>query len=80
MMAFHFCDEAPRAPYDVQRIPGELYELIHLSMMARGQFHARRGMVNLSLAMSDEMLETFKNTLTEVMREYGELIEQAAPR
>jgi hypothetical protein len=35
-------------------------------------------MVNLSLAMSDGMLETFKNTLTEVMREYGELIEQAA--
>ena len=78
MMAFHFCHEAPHAPYDVQRIPAELYELIHLSMMARGQFHARRGMVNLSLAMSDEMLETFKNTLTEVIREYGELIEQAA--
>ncbi len=77
MMAFHFCHEAPHAPYDVQRIPPELYELIHLSMMAKGQFHARRGMINLSLAMSDEMLETFKNTFTEVMREHGELVEQA---
>ena len=77
MMAFHFCDEAPHAPYDLQRIPAELYELIHLSMMARGQFHARRGMINLSLATSDEMLETFKNIFVEVMREYGELIEQA---
>jgi len=76
-MAFHFCDEAPRAPYDLHRIPAELYELIHLSMMARGQFHARRGMINLSLATSDEMLETFKNIFVEVMREYGELIEQA---
>jgi glutamate-1-semialdehyde 2,1-aminomutase len=78
MMAFHFCHEAPHAPYDVQRIPPELYELIHLTMMARGQFHARRGMINLSLPMADDMLENFKNTLTEVMREHAELIEQAA--
>jgi len=78
MMAFHFCHEAPRAPYDLHCIPAELYELIHLSMMARGQFHARRGMINLSLAMPDEMLETFKNTFVEVIRESGELIEQAA--
>ena len=35
-------------------------------------------MINLSLATSDEMLETFKNNLIEVMREHGELIEQAA--
>ena len=77
MMAFHFCHEAPLAPYDLHRIPAELYELIHLSMMARGQFHARRGMVNLSLATSDEMLETFKNNFVEVMRESGELIKQA---
>jgi hypothetical protein len=34
-------------------------------------------MINLSLATSDEMLETFKNIFVEVMREYGELIEQA---
>jgi hypothetical protein len=47
-------------------------------MMARGQFHARRGMINLSLPMADDMLENFKNTLTEVMREHAELIEQAA--
>ena len=63
MMALHFGLQAPRAPYSP--LPGysNLYELVHLKMMAKGQFYARRGMINLSLPVTDSMFQAFASDL-----------------
>jgi len=69
MMVFHFTHERPTAPLDRAKTPAALFELIHLDMMARGQFYARRGMINLSLPMTDEDLDAFRSCLIDVLEE-----------
>ena len=63
MMALHFGIKAPRAPYSPPPDYSDLYELVHLKMMAKGQFYARRGMINLSLPVTDSMFEDFASDL-----------------
>jgi glutamate-1-semialdehyde 2,1-aminomutase len=69
MMAFHFTDQRPTAPPDPAQWPAALFELIHLDMMARGQFFARRGMINLSLPMTDEDLNAFTSCFIDVLED-----------
>ena len=63
MMALHFGLKAPRAPYSPPPGYSDLCELVHLKMMAKGQFYARRGMINLSLPVTDSMFEDFASDL-----------------
>ena len=63
MMALHFGLKAPRAPYSPPPGYSDLYELVHLKMMAKGQFYARRGMINLSLPVTDSMFKDFASDL-----------------
>ena len=63
MMALHFGIKAPRAPYSPPPGYSDLYELVHLKMMAKGQFYARRGMINLSLPVTDSMFKDFVSDL-----------------
>ena len=63
MMALHFGNNAPTAPYALPPNYSGLYELVHLKMMAKGQFYARRGMINLSLPITDAMFEEFASDL-----------------
>ena len=63
MMALHFGLQAPRAPYSPPPGYSDLYELVHLKMLAKGQFYARRGMINLSLPVTDSMFEDFASDL-----------------
>ena len=67
MMAFHFCETPPSAPLGQPGGIPQLYELIHLDMMARGQFYARRGMINMSLPTDNAQLELFANCFCEVL-------------
>ncbi|MCP4430771.1 MAG: aminotransferase class III-fold pyridoxal phosphate-dependent enzyme [Gammaproteobacteria bacterium] len=78
MMTFHFCFQQPTQPGQQCRRAAELYELIHLDMMARGQFYARRGMINLSLPMSDEQLEEFISDFCDVLKARSEVISATA--
>jgi glutamate-1-semialdehyde 2,1-aminomutase len=68
MMAFHFCVDTPTAPVTQTRSMAELYELIHLDMMARGQFYARRGLINMSLPTDDEQLDAFTSCFCDVLK------------
>tara|TARA_B100000686_G_C16062591_1_gene605396 strand:- start:1 stop:588 length:588 start_codon:yes stop_codon:yes gene_type:complete len=63
MMALHFGGEKPEAPYSHPPRVSDLYELVHLKMMSRGQFYARRGMVNVSLPVTDAMFDQFETAL-----------------
>ena len=63
MMALHFGLQAPRAPYSPPPGYPDLYELVHLKMMAKGQFYARRGMINLSLPVTESMFRDFASDL-----------------
>ena len=63
MMALHFGNKAPTAPYDLPPNYSGLYEVVHLKMMAKGQFYARRGMINLSLPITDAMFHQFETDL-----------------
>jgi glutamate-1-semialdehyde 2,1-aminomutase len=74
MMSFHFANEVPSAPVTHSRSVAGLLELIHLDMMARGQFYARRGMINLSLSTLDFQLENFTHCFTEVLANRSEII------
>ena len=63
MMALHFGTQGPTAPYVLPPDYSGLYELVHLKMMAKGQFYARRGMINLSLPITDAMFHQFEADL-----------------
>lgn len=75
MTAFHFTRITPTTPPVAAEMPKDLLELIHLDMAERGQFHARRGMFNLSLPMTDADLEGFRRAFVEVLEERAPLIE-----
>ena len=62
-LALRFGLKAPRAPYSPPPGYSDLCELVHLKMMAKGQFYARRGMINLSLPVTDSMFEDFASDL-----------------
>ncbi|MCP4768241.1 MAG: hypothetical protein GY875_18475 [Gammaproteobacteria bacterium] len=55
----------------------QLYELIHLDMMARGQFYARRGMINMSLPTDEAQLEAFADCFYEVLKIRAQAIASA---
>jgi len=74
MMAFHFCEEPPTAPSPQSSSAANLYELIHLDMMARGQFYARRGMFNMSLPTDDAQLDEFASCFAKVLKSRAQVI------
>ncbi len=78
MMAFHFCDKPPTKPVTQRSSVAQLYELIHLDMMARGQFYARRGMFNLSLPVVDAQLDAFTNSFCDILKNRAQAICQYA--
>ncbi|HCX87433.1 MAG TPA: aspartate aminotransferase family protein [Gammaproteobacteria bacterium] len=74
MMALHFGREKPVTPYPHPSGFSDLYQLIHLKMMARGQFYARRGMINVSLPVTDEMFGKFEAALVSVVEDCTDAI------
>ena len=74
MMALHFGSEKPRAPYSHPPRVSELYELLHLKMMAKSQFYARRGMINISLPVTDGMFDQFEASLVSTIEECANAI------
>lgn len=80
MMALHFGDEKPEAPYPHAPGVSDLYELVHLKMMAKGQFYARRGMINVSLPVTDAMFDQFEAALLATIAECADpILETVCP-
>jgi glutamate-1-semialdehyde 2,1-aminomutase len=77
MMVFHFARRAPSAPTSLEPLQNDLLELIHLDMLARGQYYARRGMINLCLPTTDADLDRFAHDFVTVLEGRAELITAA---
>ena len=75
MMTFHFAGQPPTAPPDPVKIPAALLELIHLDMIELRQYYARRGMINLSLPMTDANLNEFLSRFLRVLQQRSGIIE-----
>ena len=80
MMTLHFSRETPRAPRAKSAAVEALLELVHLDMMERGEFFARRGMINLSLATRARQMERFVANFREVLAERADLVRQVVAR
>ena len=68
MMSLHALAEPPHTAYDVANRDNALQELLFFGLLERGVYTAARGMMNLSLPLSDdqlaEVLEALDDTLS----------------
>lgn len=63
MMSFTPVGGTIRRPADVPVAAGDLRTLFHFDMLARGQYMARRGMINLSLPITAAQLNAFADAV-----------------
>ena len=77
LLSLHFAAELPTAPGLSAGVPDGLFELVHLDMIERGQFLARRGYFTVSLPTADAAMERFRGALTDVLELRAALIREA---
>lgn len=73
IMCLHFHDRPIRSPDDVEPAP-ELRALVHLEMMERGFYLARRGYMSLSLALEPRDHDGFIAALEEIIDTYRPIL------
>jgi len=73
IMTIHFQRGPIRTARDVDPAP-EKRALLHLEMLAKGFYIARRGYMSLSLALSDAHYENFIAAFDEFLEEHGHLL------
>lgn len=69
MMALHALAQPPRTIVDVAQRHPDLQELLFLSLLARGVYIAPRGMMNLSLALTDDQLAHTLDAIDDTLAE-----------
>lgn len=74
MMTVHFQHEPVTAPRDMRAAPAHR-QLFHLDMLNRGFHLARRGMIALSLAVSEPECAAFCAAVTGFLDDYGGLLD-----
>ena len=86
LVGIHFSRKQINAPEDahaadkaVTHIRQELHKLMHLDMIDRGYYFARRGFIALSLPMNDADVDGFIGALDEFLGSYGALIDRTLP-
>ena len=67
MMSLHAMAEAPTTPGEAAQRDLELQELLFLGLYERGIYTAARGMINLSLAVTDDQLAIFLDALDDCL-------------
>ncbi len=77
MAAFHFGAGPIARPSDGVRVPDELRALLHFDMLARGFYYARRGMMALSLPLSEADIDAFAAAFEDVLTTRAPLIRAA---
>jgi glutamate-1-semialdehyde 2,1-aminomutase len=75
ILAIHFQTSPPRAAHDVVAADAQR-ALLHLEMIARNQYFARRGYVSLSLPLTDEDVDSFVDALADVIDSHHDLFEE----
>ena len=68
MMSLHALAHAPRSPIDVAKRDNELQELLFFGLLERGIYTAARGMMNLSLPLTDDQLAKVLDALDETVK------------
>jgi len=76
MLALHALPAAPADGVESARRDPELQELLFLGLFERGIYTAPRGMVNLSLPLTDAQLETALAALDDALSELGTTLER----
>ncbi|MCC7272011.1 MAG: aspartate aminotransferase family protein [Alphaproteobacteria bacterium] len=74
MMNIHFGWEPVRGPEGAKRTPQALRDLFHMDLLARGIYLARRGMINLSVPMTDGDFDALVAAVDEVLTVRGPVI------
>lgn len=77
MMAFHYGRGPFTEPGQAATVPADLRALIHFDMLERGFYYARRGMMALSLPLTDADCDAFADAMAEVLALRAPLIRQA---
>jgi len=68
MMSLHALAQAPQTPHDVANRDNELQELLFFGLLERGVYSAGRGMMNLSLPLTDDQLAKVLDALDDTVR------------
>lgn len=77
ILVFHFTEThalSISCPDDMQGVSKELGDLLHLYLLGRGFFIARRGFVALSLVIGDRELDNFVAVVSSFIAEYAYLL------
>jgi glutamate-1-semialdehyde 2,1-aminomutase len=74
IMTIHFTGGEIRSVDDLAAADPDAKALFHLEMLARGQYLARRGLISLSLALSEGDLDAFADAVADVLAVHGPLI------
>jgi glutamate-1-semialdehyde 2,1-aminomutase len=67
MMSLHALAEPPRNAHDVARRDLDVQEMLFLGLLQRGVYSAARGMMNLSLTLTDDQLAQVLDALAETL-------------
>ena len=68
MMSLHALPQPPHDAHDVARRDADLQELLFFGLLERGVYSASRGMMNLSLTVTDDQLATVLDALTDTLQ------------
>ncbi|MFM8644900.1 MAG: hypothetical protein ACKODN_06730, partial [Actinomycetota bacterium] len=80
MMSLHAHPEPPRNAIDVARRDLVVQELLFLGLLERGVYSAARGMMNLSLTLTDDLLAHVLDELTDSLATMRSDYEARVPR
>ena len=72
MMSLHATPTVPRTPADVATRDVALQELLFFGLYQRGVYTAPRGMINLSLPLTDDQLSQFLDALDDTLTDLGQ--------
>jgi glutamate-1-semialdehyde 2,1-aminomutase len=86
LIGLHFARRPIRTPADahpadpgVEKVLADLHKLMHLEMIQRGYYLARRGFIALSLPTTEADAEGFVAAVTDFIETRGALIERSLP-
>ena len=77
-MNIHFCDGTITSPEDLVAEPRDLFKLFHFDLLEAGVYPARRGQINLSLAMNDMDLRLIAEAAAQFLERRAGLIRAIA--
>lgn len=77
MMMVHLTGESLNGPEDSGKVPANLRGLIHLGLMERGYYVARRNMIVLSIPMTQTEIDGLVAAFAEVISQYKDVLPRA---